>query len=318
MLKQKHVLIVGVGALGSASAEALARAGVGKLTLVDRDYVEWSNLQRQQLYTEQDAEEKLPKAIAAQNRLQAINSSIEVKGYVFDAFSEPFAELLKDVDVILDATDNFDVRYLINDLSQKYCIPWIYGSCVGSYGATYTIFPGKTPCLRCLQKVITNTGLTCDTVGIISPAVQITAAYQVAEALKILVGDEEALRKTYLFFDVWKNQHYEINVEKMWDEDCPSCGMHPTFPFLSYESQTKLEVLCGRDAVQIRPASPVAYSLDELSKRLKTFGKVQKNPFLISCQMENVRVVIFKDGRVMIHGIQEIEKAKSIYYRLLG
>jgi adenylyltransferase/sulfurtransferase len=318
MLKQKHVLIVGVGALGSASAEALARAGVGKLTLVDRDYVEWSNLQRQQLYTEQDAEEKLPKAIAAQNRLQAINSSIEVKGYVFDAFSEPFAELLKDVDVILDATDNFDVRYLINDLSQKYCIPWIYGSCVGSYGATYTIFPGKTPCLRCLQKVITNTGLTCDTVGIISPAVQITAAYQVAEALKILVGDEEALRKTYLFFDVWKNQHYEINVEKMWDEDCPSCGMHPTFPFLSYESQTKLEVLCGRDAVQIRPASPVAYSLDELSKRLKTFGKVQKNPFLISCQMENVRVVIFKDGRVMIHGIQEIEKAKNIYYRLLG
>lgn len=318
MLKQKHVLIVGVGALGSALAEALARAGVGKLTLVDRDYVEWSNLQRQQLYTEQDAEEKLPKAIAAQNRLQAINSSIEVKGYVFDAFSEPFAELLKDVDVILDATDNSDVRYLINDLSQKYCIPWIYGSCVGSYGATYTIFPGKTPCLRCLQKVITNTGLTCDTVGIISPAVQITAAYQVAEALKILVGDEEALRKTYLFFDVWKNQHYEINVEKMWDEDCPSCGMHPTFPFLSYESQTKLEVLCGRDAVQIRPASPVAYSLDELSKRLKTFGKVQKNPFLISCQMENVRVVIFKDGRVMIHGIQEIEKAKSIYYRLLG
>jgi len=318
MLKQKHVLIVGVGALGSASAEALARTGVGKLTLVDRDYVEWSNLQRQQLYTEQDAEEKLPKAIAAQNRLQAINSSIEVKGYVFDAFSEPFAELLKDVDVILDATDNFDVRYLINDLSQKYCIPWIYGSCVGSYGATYTIFPGKTPCLRCLQKVITNTGLTCDTVGIISPAVQITAAYQVAEALKILVGDEEALRKTYLFFDVWKNQHYEINVEKMWDEDCPSCGMHPTFPFLSYESQTKLEVLCGRDAVQIRPASPVAYSLDELSKRLKTFGKVQKNPFLISCQMENVRVVIFKDGRVMIHGIQEIEKAKNIYYRLLG
>lgn len=318
MLKQKHVLIVGIGALGSASAEALARAGVGKLTLVDRDYVEWSNLQRQQLYTEQDAEEKLPKAIAAKNRLQAINSSIEVKGYVLDAFSEPFAELLKDVDVILDATDNFDVRYLINDLSQKYYIPWIYGSCVGSYGATYTIFPGKTPCLRCLQKVITNTGLTCDTIGIISPAVQITAAYQVAEVLKILVGDEEALRKTYLLFDVWKNQHYEIDVEKMQNEDCPSCGMHPTFPFLSYESQTKLEVLCGRDAVQIRPATPLSYSLDELAHRLQNYGRIQRNPFLISCLMENVRVVIFKDGRVMIHGIQEIEKAKSIYYRLLG
>ncbi|AUS87219.1 thiamine biosynthesis protein MoeB [Lysinibacillus sp. YS11] len=317
-LQQKHVLIIGAGALGSASAEALVRAGIGRLTLIDRDYVEWSNLQRQQLYTELDAQEKMPKVIAAKKRLQQINTEVEIHVGIMDACTETLLPLLEDVDVMVDATDNFDVRFVMNDLAQKYRIPWVYGSCVGSYGATYTVVPGKTPCLHCLLKVMPHTGMTCDTVGIISPAVQIVAAYQVAEVFKLLVGDDKALRKSYLTFDVWQNQHYEINVEKIRQGDCPSCGDKPTYPYLSYENQTKLQILCGRDAVQIRPPKPIYYSLDQLANQLCSHGEVQVNPYLLSCQADDYRIVIFQDGRVVIHGIQDIQKAKSIYYRLLG
>lgn len=317
-MKQKHVLIIGVGALGSASAEALVRAGVGKLTLIDRDYVEWSNLQRQQLYTEKDAQEKLPKVIAAKNRLQQINAEVAIHIAIMDACTESLLPLLDDIDVMVDATDNFDVRFLMNDLAQQYRIPWVYGSCVSSYGATYTIVPGKTPCLRCLLKVMPQTGMTCDTVGIINPTVQIVAAYQVAEVLKLLVGDGKALRKSYLTFDVWQNQHYEINVDKIRQDDCPTCGHHPTYPSLAYENQTKLEVLCGRDAVQIRPPNPTHYNLEQLADQLRSYGDIHINPYLLSCQTEDYRIVIFQDGRVVIHGIQEIQQAKTIYYRLLG
>lgn len=318
LLEQKHVLIIGVGALGSASAEALVRAGVGKLTLIDRDYVEWSNLQRQQLYTEQDAQEKVPKVIAAKKRLHSINSEVDINVSILDACSEQLLPLLDDVDVLVDATDNFDVRFMMNDIAQKYQIPWVYGSCVGSFGATYTILPGKTPCLHCLLKAIPNTGMTCDTVGIISPTVQIVAAYQVAEVLKLLVGDEAALRKKYCTFDVWQNQHYEINVEKIRDPECPSCGQNPTYPYLAYENQTKLDILCGRDAIQIRPPKPIHYNLDQLAVQLRPYGEIKKNPYLLSCQAEDYRLVIFQDGRVVLHGIQDIQKAKTIYYRLLG
>lgn len=317
-IKQKHVLIIGVGALGSASAEALVRAGIGKLTIIDRDYVEWSNLQRQQLYTEHDAQEKVPKVIAAKTRLQSINAEVDIQASILDACSEQLLPLLDDVDVMVDATDNFDVRFMMNDLAQKYQIPWVYGSCIGSYGATYTIVPGKTPCYHCLLKAIPNTGMTCDTVGIISPAVQIVAAYQVAEVLKLLVGDEAALRKKYCTFDVWQNQHYEINVEKIRDPKCPSCGENPTYPHLAYENQTKLDILCGRDAVQIRPPKPIHYNLDQLAVQLRPYGEIKKNPYLLSCQAEDYRLVIFQDGRVVLHGIQDIQKAKTIYYRLLG
>ncbi|MFE3573183.1 thiazole biosynthesis adenylyltransferase ThiF [Lysinibacillus sp. NPDC059133] len=318
LLKQKHVLMIGVGALGSASAEALVRAGIGKLTIIDRDYVEWSNLQRQQLYTEQDAQEKVPKVIAAKKRLQSINSEVEINEYIVDACTEQLISLLEDVDMMVDATDNFDIRFMMNDLAQKYQIPWVYGSCIGSYGATYTIVPGKTPCLHCLLAAMPNTGMTCDTVGIISPTVQIVAAYQVAEVLKFLVGNEEALRKSYLTFDVWQNQHYEINVEKIRNHDCPSCGKNPTYPYLSYENQTKLNVLCGRDAIQIRPPKPIHYNLDQLAVQLRPYGDIQQNPYLLSCQAEDYRLVIFQDGRVVIHGVKDIQKAKTIYYRLFG
>ena len=317
-IRHKRVLIVGAGALGSAGAEAFVRAGIGKVTIIDRDYVEWSNLQRQQLYTENDAEDKIPKAIAAEKHLKQINSEVEIETFVMDATPDNLENLLSDVDVIIDGTDNFDIRFVLNDLSHKFNIPWIYGSCVGSYGVTYTVIPGKTPCLNCILKEVPVAGATCDTSGIISPAVQIVSAYQVSEALKILVEDFASLRNTFLTFDVWSNQHYSINLEKINTDGCLSCGSFRTYPYLSYENQTKTEIICGRNTVQIRPAKTIEYSFDQLEKRLNIHGDVTKNPYLLSCQLQDYRMVIFKDGRVFIHGTNDIQLAKNLYYSLLG
>lgn len=317
-IRNKHVLIVGAGALGSANAESFVRAGIGKLTIIDRDYVEWSNLQRQQLYSEEDAREKLPKAIAAKNRLEKLNSEVQIDAFVMDACAENLEGLLENVDVIIDATDNFDIRFIINDLSQKYNIPWVYGSCVGSYGMSYTIIPQETPCLHCVLKNVPVTGVTCDTAGIISPTVQIVAAYQVAEALKILVEDFAAIRKTFFMFDIWSNQNHFIKLGKIKTDDCPSCGLNRTYPYLSYENQTKVAVLCGRNTVQIRTVESRQYNFDDIEKVLKKLGEVDRNPYLLSCQLDEYRVVIFRDGRVFIHGTNDISKAKQLYYRVFG
>ncbi|MDA2329702.1 molybdopterin-synthase adenylyltransferase MoeB [Bacillus cereus] len=317
-IRNKHVLIVGAGALGSASAESFVRAGVGKLTIIDRDYVEWSNLQRQQLYSEQDAIEKMPKAIAAKNRLEQINSEVQIHAFVMDATLENMEGLLKNVDVIIDATDNFDIRFVINDLSQKHNIPWVYGSCVGSYGMSYTIIPQETPCLHCMLKNIPVTGVTCDTAGIISPTVQIVAAYQVAEALKILIEDFSAIRKTFFMFDIWNNQNHFIKLGKIKTDACLSCGLNRTYPYLSYENQTKAAVLCGRNTVQIRTVDNRKYNFDDIEKVLKKLGKVDRNPYLLSCQFDDYRIVFFRDGRVFIHGTNDIWKAKQLYYRVFG
>ena len=318
LIRKKHVFIIGAGALGSASAEALVRAGIGKLTLIDRDYVEMSNLQRQQLYSEEDAFEKLPKAIAAKHRLEKINADVNINALVMDARADNIGSLLDNVDIMIDATDNFDIRFIINDLSQKYHIPWIYGSCVGSYGMCCTILPEITPCLNCILKGVPVSGATCDTVGIISPAVQLVAAYQVTEALKILVEDFSALNPNFTTFDLWKNQHLSMKVTKLKSEDCPSCGTNKTFPYLSFENQTKTSTLCGRNTVQIRPSKAKHYDFNELELQLKQHGKVERNPYLLSCQLQDYRFVLFQDGRVFVHGTNDIQLAKNLYYRLLG
>ncbi|WP_068672601.1 MoeB/ThiF family adenylyltransferase [Oceanobacillus sp. Castelsardo] len=315
-ISEKHVLILGCGALGSANADNLARAGIGKLTLIDRDYVELSNLQRQQLYTEQDVYNQIPKAIAAKNRLQEINSDIEIEAYVMDASANSLDPLLKGIDLVIDATDNFDTRFLLNDILQKHSVPWIFGSCVGSTGMSYTILPNQTPCLRCLLDAIPVSGATCDSVGIISPAVQMVVAHQTTEALKILIEDHKSLRASLVTFDLWSNHYHIMKVDRAKKESCPSCGENPNYPALDFQSTTKSEVLCGRNTVQIRTTRK--RNLNILKERLERIAPVKANDFLISIEYDSYRLVFFQDGRTLIHGTNSIAKAKSIYYQLAG
>ena len=316
LIGQKHVLIIGCGALGSVNSENLVRAGVGKLTIIDRDYVEISNLQRQQLYSEKDVADLMPKAVAAKKRLAAINSEVKIEALVLDATPISLIPLINNVDVVIDATDNFEIRLLINDLFQKYRIPWVFGSCVGSAGMSFTVLPEETPCLQCLLHTIPASGATCNSVGIISPAVQMVAAHQTTEALKLLVGDQKALQTKLVTFDIWNNHYQMINVERAKKSDCPTCGIRPQYPSLQYNNQAKFEILCGRDTVLVRAQRPA--KLEELAKRLKEVGSVKANDFLLSVEYQTYRVVFFKDGRTLVHGTDSIEKAKSIYYHLAG
>ncbi|WP_226577970.1 thiazole biosynthesis adenylyltransferase ThiF [Halobacillus litoralis] len=318
-VKQKHVLLLGAGALGTGSAEALVRAGIGTLTIIDRDYVEWSNLQRQQLYTESDATARLPKAVAAKNRLTELNSEVEIRAYVMDADPRELETMISGVDLMIDATDNFDARMVMNDLSQKHGIPWIYGACVSSYGISYTVLPGESPCLNCLLGQVPLGGLTCDTAGIISPAVQMVVAHQTAEALKILVEDWEAVRRKLVSFDLWANQHSAIGVSVMKNPDCPSCGEQRSYPYLSYDMQMKTAVLCGRDSVQIRPSTKQEWDLPSLADNLSRLsGTVERNPYLVSFTTGEKRMVLFKDGRALIHGTQDTAEAKTLYHKYFG
>ncbi|MEL3972246.1 MoeB/ThiF family adenylyltransferase [Rossellomorea oryzaecorticis] len=315
-ISSKHVLVVGAGALGAGNAEALVRAGVGKLTIADRDYVEWSNLQRQQLYTEKDASVRLPKAAAAKKQLRKINSEVEIEAHIMDVGPNDLLRMTKDVDLIIDGTDNFDTRLLINDVSFKRDIPWIYGGCAGSYGITHTFIPGMTPCLTCMMETIPSQSMTCDTSGIISPAVSMVVSYQVSEALKILTGDLNAVRHTLTSFDVWRNEHSSVNVRALKKPNCPSCGENPRYPYLQYENQLKSAVLCGRDAVQIRPARTEAVDLERLADQMEYhMERVEKNAYLIACKTGKHRIVLFRDGRALIHGTKDVTEAKSLYHR---
>ncbi|WDQ31476.1 MoeB/ThiF family adenylyltransferase [Paenibacillus marchantiae] len=319
-LNNSKVLIVGAGALGTGIAETLVRSGIGHITIADRDYVEWSNLQRQQLYIEQDAIQRMPKAMAAKKRLSDINSNVEVVGKVMDVRVDELEELVQNADLIMDATDNFDTRLLINDMSQKYRIPWIYGGCVGSYGITYTFLPGETPCLNCLLGEVPLGGDTCDTSGIIPQAVQMVTANQTAEAMKLLSGNSGALRRKLLSFDVWRNEYISINVDGARKEDCPSCGVKSNYPYLSASNLEKTDVLCGRDTVQIRPSRRMNLDLQHTADRLGKLdeGKVEVNPFLVSFTTGAHRMVIFQDGRVLVHGTKDTAEARTLVHRYFG
>lgn len=318
-IREKHVLIIGAGALGSANAEMFVRAGVGTVTIVDRDYVDWSNLQRQQLYAESDVENNLPKAVAAKKRLEEINSEVRVEALVQDVTAEELEELVTDVDVMIDATDNFETRFIVNDIAQKYAIPWIYGACVGSYGLSYTILTSKTPCLSCLLQSIPLGGATCDTAGIISPAVSLVVSHQVTEALKLLVEDYESLREGLVSFDVWKNEYSCMNVQKLRKHNCPSCGENALYPYLNKENTSKTAVLCGRNTVQIRPPHKEEMDFERYKGLLNDrVNDLNVNPYLLSFSVEEKRLVAFKDGRVLVHGTKDISEAKTIYHRYFG
>ena len=318
-IREKHVLIIGAGALGSANAEMFVRAGVGTVTIVDRDYVDWSNLQRQQLYAESDVENNLPKAVAAKKRLEEINSEVRVEALVQDVTAEELEELVTNVDVMIDATDNFETRFIVNDIAQKYAIPWIYGACVGSYGLSYTILPSKTPCLSCLLQSIPLGGATCDTAGIISPAVSLVVSHQVTEALKLLVEDYESLRDGLVSFDVWKNEYSCMNVQKLRKHNCPSCGENALYPYLNKENTSKTAVLCGRNTVQIRPPHKEEIDFERYKELLHDrVNDLNVNPYLLSFSVEEKRLVAFKDGRVLVHGTKDISEAKTVYHRYFG
>ncbi|AXO96900.1 MULTISPECIES: thiazole biosynthesis adenylyltransferase ThiF [Bacillus] len=318
-IREKHVLIIGAGALGSANAEMFVRAGVGTVTIVDRDYVDWSNLQRQQLYAESDVKNNLPKAVAAKKRLEEINSEVRVKALVQDVTAEELEELVTNVNVMIDATDNFETRFIVNDIAQKYSIPWIYGACVGSYGLSYTILPSKTPCLSCLLQSIPLGGATCDTAGIISPAVSLVVSHQVTEALKLLVEDYESLRDGLVSFDVWKNEYSCMNVQKLRKHNCPSCGENALYPYLNKENTSKTAVLCGRNTVQIRPPYKEEMDFERYKELLNDrVNDLNVNPYLLSFSVEEKRLVAFKDGRVLVHGTKDISEAKTVYHRYFG
>lgn len=315
-IQQAKVLIVGAGALGSASAEMLARAGIGQLTIVDRDYVEWSNLQRQQLYSEADVHQNVPKAIAAKKRLAQINSEIVIEGIVEDVHGLNIETLMKGHTIVVDATDNFETSLVINDAAIKQGILYIFGACVGSYGLTLPIIPGETPCLHCLLQHLPLDTMTCDTVGVISPIVQVIAAFQVTHVMKWLSGKKIA--PIVQSIDLWQEDRGEINVAKLKIPQCLTCGEQPTYPFLQFEHQMKTQVLCGRDAVQLRPGLEQDYLLKQLASNLsKQVTNLVCNPYLLSCQFEGYRIVFFANGRAIIHGVTDSKVARVVYNRFL-
>lgn len=318
-LQEKHVCVIGMGALGTNCAELLTRAGIGKLTLIDRDYVDWSNLHRQHLFTEDDVTQMMPKAIAAKKHLQQINRDIEIYAYVEEWNLQTAHQFIQQIDLIIDATDNFPARELINDLSCQHRIPWIYGGCVGSTGITLPIIPGKTPCLRCLADQLPTNGATCDTLGVIPTVVTMVASYQVTEAIKILINDYSSIQSKLITFDLWQNHHLRLDLSHTKKLNCPSCGEHPSFPALQDQSPIQHQTLCGRNTVQIRPLQRTSRSLLELGHLLKRFGEVRGNEHLLSILIPSGhRVVLFPDGRTLVHGTDDIQEARKIVETLLG
>ena len=319
-LSEARVAIIGCGALGSASAEMLVRAGIGTVHLADRDVVELSNLQRQQLYTEADALEMRPKAVAAAERLLAIRSDVTLVTYVEHVDAELMLTIARQCDIIIDATDNFETRYMINDIAYKQEIPWVYGACVGSSGSVFAFVPGESACFRCVLPSLPSMNATCDTAGIIAPAVQAVAAYQCAEALKWLTGNRPALRQKMLHVDMWNGGHLEVGLQRLKHEGCPTCGSHPEYPALTARRESgQYAVLCGRDAVQITPSAERQLTLDEaelLAERLDT--EYRRTPYFVEMKVEAVRLILFANGRLLIHGVHDAETARKLYHQWFG
>jgi adenylyltransferase/sulfurtransferase len=317
-LQSARALIVGCGALGTAQTEALCRAGVGKLRIVDRDFVEPSNLQRQTMFTEGDAENRLPKAIAATNHLREINSEIEIEPHIVDVNHSNIEQLIDGCDVVLDGTDNFATRYLVNDACVKHNLNWIYGAAVGSYGVTMTIRPHQTACLRCVfeETPPAASAPTCDTAGVIMPIINIVAAVQVSEVFKLLIGRVDDLHGSLMQFDVWRNEWRRFGPGAP-RADCPVCGLGQ-FETLSPETHEAAAVLCGRDAIQISPSQPTRVNFASLAERLRRAGEVKFNEYLLRFRTGNFELTVFKDARSIIRGTNEIATARSLYAKYIG
>ncbi len=316
-LLQSSAVIVGCGAIGATAAQLLVRAGVGRLRLIDRDFVEPSNLQRQALFDENDAREALPKAVAAERKLRLVNSEIEIDGVVSDVTPGNVEELLVGFDLILDGTDNFETRYLLNDFAVESGQPWIYAAAVGSYGVTFVIRPGMTACLACLlgtPDAGTMLAETCDTVGVLGPIVNLIASLEVAEALKILSGRSEALHRRLLSCDVWSGRMQSIGVTRA--ANCRAC-VRTDFTYLQGESQPHI-TMCGRDSVQIHERRRTL-DLEALARSLAAAGiAVTKNDFLLKFGVPPYEMTLFGDGRAILKGSTDPTVARSLYSRYIG
>lgn len=322
--KQANIVILGCGALGTQHAETLARAGFGRLTLIDRDFVEASNLQRQTLFTESDAKQALPKVIALRDHLLEINSSINVMTHIADVSSDNIEKLIVGNDLLLDGTDNLALRMLINDACYKLKMPWIFGSALESYGMSYNFNMSKSgngeavraaPCLRCLlDSLPLETQDTCSSVGVIQPILQMISSIQTTEAMKFF-ADKSAMRDTLLSIDLWDFHPQSILLDRLKNPKCETCGDHPTYPSLQ-SSRREAQRLCGDGSVMIREVKPL--DLQDLKNKLDKRGITYRyNEYFLNIQLPDHRVILFQDGRGIVYNVNEIEEAISIYSDLL-
>jgi molybdopterin/thiamine biosynthesis adenylyltransferase len=317
-LAEARVVIIGCGATGTVLANHLARTGVGHLTIVDRDFVELNNLQRQVLFDEQDLAENLPKAVAAERKLRAINSDIEVRGLVSDVNAENVEALIQGATVVLDGVDNFETRYILNDACIKHNLPWIYTGAVASYGMSQTIIPGQTACLRCHFEELPPPGAnpTCDTAGVVGPLVAAIASVSAAEAIKLIVGQGE-LNQGIIHFDVWYNtfEQFESRGPR---PDCPACQQR-NFEFLNQEKGGQAISLCGRNAIQIRQPGVRQLPLSELANRLAEVSRITaRNEYLLRFNVDSYEITLFADARAIIKGTEDESVARGLYAKYIG
>ncbi|MBE3596570.1 MAG: ThiF family adenylyltransferase [Hydrogenibacillus sp.] len=318
-LKASRVAVVGVGALGTVIANHLTRAGVGFIRLIDRDFVERSNLQRQMLFDESDADRLVPKAIAARDKLRAVNREVEIEAVVDHLSAENAEALLTDVEIILDGTDNFAVRLLINDVSVKHRIPWVHGAVVRARGIHAFFHPPKTPCYRCLfPQPPEGGGETCDTVGVIGPIVDIIASMEVTAALKWIVGAADRLPTSLVDIDLWENAHAAIDISGAKNANCPACGLG-RYEFLDERRGEAISsVLCGRNAVQITPYGRRTLDLHAVRARWNALGHVRESPHLLRLEQEGLTLTLFRDGRLIVQGTDDVAHAERLYAEYVG
>lgn len=320
MLMEKTAVLVGCGALGCTSANLLVRSGIKYLKIIDRDYIEESNLQRQSLFDEEDIKRNLPKAIAAHKKLQKVNSHIQIESAIVDLNPSNIETLLHNAHIVIDGTDNFETRFLINDYCVKSRIPWIYGACIGSMGLTMNIVPSKTPCLRCILENVPPIGTTetCDTEGIIAPIASLIASIQIAEALKILTDNFDTLSKGLVKIDLWRNEMKRLHVEDSKEKtDCVTCKRQK-YEFLSRDTSVTTTSLCGRNAIQILHTHKSKLDMAKLATRLEKVGNVSFNRFLLRFKIDKYELTVFLDGRSIISGTNDASLAKGLYAKYIG
>lgn len=318
-LEESRVAVIGLGALGSVSSNLLARGGVGHLVLVDRDYLEIENLQRQVLFDENDLAGDLPKAVAAKARLEKINSEIKLEAVVGDLSADTIEEFLGGVDLVIDGTDNFETRFLINDYCLTRKIPWIYGGALRTEGMSYVILPGEGPCLRCLFGEAPSPAdiQTCEQVGILSPVAHVIASFQAIEAIKLMAGHHEAVERNLWKMDLWSREFKSITVDHLRNMPCSGC-LGEEFPYLQKNAGTRTVALCGRNAVQVLTPAGRKLDLPGLAAKLQGRGEIHFNDYLLRCRAKPYEITVFSNGRAIIKGTEDPAQAKSLYAKYIG